>query len=103
MLCDETLEPDDDFGNGAMIGGNQIAQVFRIEARGQCSRVGEIARHHCQLTALRRNRVGAARVARLRLLRQFGRPVDLGGLDRRLYGGSDGCRDLFLEVENSFR
>jgi hypothetical protein len=35
MSSDETLEPGDDFDDGATIGGHQIAQVFGVEARGQ--------------------------------------------------------------------
>src|SRR6267378_3794399 len=33
MFCDETLEPRDDFGNGVMIDGSQVSQVFFLMIR----------------------------------------------------------------------
>ena len=35
------------------VGGNQIAQILRIEAGREARRSDEIAKHHCQLAALR--------------------------------------------------
>ena len=49
---DEAIEPGDDFADGAVIGGDDLAIILRIEAPRQRGRADEIAEHHCQLTAL---------------------------------------------------
>jgi hypothetical protein len=48
---DEPIEPVDDFGDGAVIGPDDLAQIFGIEPGGECGRTDQIAEHDRQLTA----------------------------------------------------
>jgi len=52
VFRNETIEPGDDPRDGAVIGGDDLAQIFRIEARGEFGRPDQIAKHHRQLPAL---------------------------------------------------
>jgi hypothetical protein len=51
VLGDETIEPGDDLGDGAVIGGDDLAQILGIEARGECGRADQIAEHYRKLPA----------------------------------------------------
>jgi hypothetical protein len=48
---DEAMEPGDDFGDGAVIGGDNLAEILRIEPRRERRRADQIAEHHRQLPA----------------------------------------------------
>jgi len=48
---DEAIEPDDDFGDGAVIGGDNLAEILGIETRRERRRADQVAEHHCQLPA----------------------------------------------------
>src|SRR5262249_28228621 len=48
---DEAIEPGDDFGDGAVVGGDDLAQILWIESRRQLGRADEVAEHHRQLPA----------------------------------------------------
>jgi hypothetical protein len=52
VLGDKPLEASDDIGDGAVIGGNNLAQILGIEPRRKCGRADEITEHHCQLPPL---------------------------------------------------
>jgi len=52
VFGDEAVEPGDGLGDGAVISGNDLAQILGIEARGERRRADEIAEHDCQLPAL---------------------------------------------------
>ena len=68
---DEAIEFGDDFGNGAVIGADDLTQIFGIEPRGELGRADQIAEHHCQLAAFRL--FGAKRPRRCRGRRRIGR------------------------------
>ena len=46
---DEAAGSGDDFGDGAVIRGDNLAQILGIEPRGECGRADQIAEHHRQL------------------------------------------------------
>ena len=45
-LADEAVEPGDDFGDNAAKCGDDLAQIFGIEPRGERRRADEFADHH---------------------------------------------------------
>ena len=45
------VEAPDDIGGGAMIRGDDLPQIFRVESRRERRRADEIAEHHRQLPA----------------------------------------------------
>jgi hypothetical protein len=49
---DEAIEPGDDFADGAVIGGDDLAIILGIEAPRQRGRADEIAEHHRELAPL---------------------------------------------------
>ena len=49
---DKPVEPTDRLGDGAMVGADDLAQVFGVGARGQRGRADEIAKHHRELAPL---------------------------------------------------
>ena len=52
----------DDISDGAVICGDDLAQIFRVESRRERCRADEIAEHHRQLAAFgvdQRSEVGA--------------------------------------------
>ena len=51
VFRNKPVEPGVDLGDGAMIGGNDFAQILKIELRCECRRADQIAEHHCQLPA----------------------------------------------------
>ena len=53
VLRDKAVEPPDDFGDGAVISGDDLAQILGIEPRRERGRPDQIAEHHRQLPALR--------------------------------------------------
>ena len=53
ILRDKAVEASDDIGDGAVIGGNDLAQILGVEPRGQPGRADQVAEHHRQLPALR--------------------------------------------------
>jgi len=54
VLADKAVEPGGDLGDGAMISGDDLAQILGIEARGERHHADEIADHHRQLPPLGR-------------------------------------------------
>src|SRR6516165_11653692 len=46
---DEAVEPGDDFRDGAVISSDDLAQILGIEARRECGRANQVAKHHCKL------------------------------------------------------
>src|SRR5215467_12233112 len=72
ILGDKPVEASDDFGNGTVISGNDLAQVLGVEPRRQGRRADEVAEHHGQLPPL-------GGVLRLRTGRCGGRRRCLGG------------------------
>ena len=63
VFGDEAAEAGDHGGRAFVIGGDDVAQVFRIELRRQRGRADQIAEHHGELAALGgggRARYGAA-------------------------------------------
>ena len=52
IFCDKAVEAADDICHGAVIGGDDLAQIFRIEPRRERGRADEVAEHHRQLAAL---------------------------------------------------
>jgi hypothetical protein len=53
VFRDEAVEGADHFGGALMIGGDDLAQVFRIESRRQRRRADQIAEHHGELPPFR--------------------------------------------------
>ena len=51
VFGDKPVEAADDIGDGAMIRGDDLAQIFRVESRRERCRANEIAVHHRQLPA----------------------------------------------------
>jgi hypothetical protein len=49
VVGDEAVEPGDDLGDGAMIGGEDLAQILGIEPRREPGRPYQIAEHHREL------------------------------------------------------
>ena len=52
ILGDKAVEPGDDFGDRAVIGADQLAQILGVETRRKRCRADQIAEHHRQLAAL---------------------------------------------------
>jgi hypothetical protein len=52
VFGDKAVEPDDDLGDGAVIGGDDLAQILGIEPRRERGRADQIAEHHRKLPAL---------------------------------------------------
>jgi hypothetical protein len=52
VLGDKAGVPGDGLGDGAVIGGNYLAQILGIEPRRQCGRADQVAEHHRQLPPL---------------------------------------------------
>src|SRR5215472_5282641 len=53
VLRDKSIEAADDIGDSAVIGGDDLAVILGIEARGERGRADEIVEHHRQLAAFR--------------------------------------------------
>jgi len=53
-LADKAIEAGDDFDDGTVIRGDNLAQIFGIEPRRQRRRADEVADHHRQLPPLGR-------------------------------------------------
>ena len=51
VFRDKAVEARDDLGDGAVIGGDDLAQILGIEPRRERGRADEIAEHHRQLPA----------------------------------------------------
>ena len=49
VLGDKAVEPGDHLCDGAVIRGDDLAQILGIEAGGECRRADEMAEHHGQL------------------------------------------------------
>jgi hypothetical protein len=54
VVADEAIEPGDDFGDGAVIGDDDLLQILGIEPRRERRRADEIADHHRELPPLGR-------------------------------------------------
>ena len=54
VLADKAVEPADDVGNGAMIGGDDLVQILGIDPPGEPACADEIADHHRHLPSLGR-------------------------------------------------
>jgi hypothetical protein len=52
VFRDKAIELGNDPGDGAVIGGDDLAQILGIELRRQRRRANQIAKHHRQLSAL---------------------------------------------------
>jgi hypothetical protein len=52
VLGDKAIEPGDHFGDGAVIGGDDLAQILGIELRGERGRANEVAEHDRELPSL---------------------------------------------------
>ena len=61
VLGDETIEPGDDFGDRAVIGADDLAQILGVKTGRERRRAHQIAEHHGQLPALG---IGARRCIR---------------------------------------
>jgi hypothetical protein len=48
---DEAIESGNDFGDGAVIGGDDPPQILGIKASGELRRADQIAKHHRELAA----------------------------------------------------
>jgi hypothetical protein len=51
VLRDKAVEPGDDLGDGPVIGGDDLAQILRIEPRRELGRADQVAEHHGELPA----------------------------------------------------
>jgi hypothetical protein len=51
ILSDKAVEPGDDPGDRAVIGGDDLAQILGIELRRERGRADQVAEHHRQLPA----------------------------------------------------
>jgi hypothetical protein len=51
VLGDKAIEPGDNLGGGAVIRGDDFAQILELEPRRQRGRADEVAEHHGQLPA----------------------------------------------------
>jgi hypothetical protein len=51
VFCDKAIEPGDDLGDGAVIGGDNLAQIFGVEARREFGRAEQVAEHYRELPA----------------------------------------------------
>jgi hypothetical protein len=51
ILGDKAIEPGDHLGDGAVIRGNDLAQILGIEPRRQLRRADQVAEHHRELPA----------------------------------------------------
>jgi taurine dioxygenase len=51
VLGDEAVGAHDDIGHGAMVSGDDVAQILGIEPRRQFGRADKVAEHHRQLPA----------------------------------------------------
>jgi hypothetical protein len=51
VLGDKAVEAPDDIDHGAMVSGDDVAQILGIEPRRQFGRADEVAEHHRQLPA----------------------------------------------------
>jgi hypothetical protein len=51
IFGDKAIKSGDHLGNRTVIGADYLAQILRIEARGEFGRADQIAEHHRQLTA----------------------------------------------------
>ena len=52
ILRHEPAEALHSLGDAFLIGGNDLAQVLRVHARGECCRTDEVREHHRDLAAL---------------------------------------------------
>jgi hypothetical protein len=50
-LANKAIEPGDNLGDSAVIGGDDLAQILGIEPRRELGRADEIAEQHRQLPA----------------------------------------------------
>ena len=48
----EATEAAHGLGNAFLIGRNDLAQVLRVHAGGECRRADQVREHHCDLAAL---------------------------------------------------
>ena len=51
VLGDKAIELGDHFGDGAVVGADQLPQILRIKPRCERRRADEIGKHHRQLAA----------------------------------------------------
>jgi hypothetical protein len=51
VLGNKTVEPGDHVGDGALIAGDDFAQILRVQTRGEFGGADEIAKHDRQLPA----------------------------------------------------
>src|SRR6516225_289726 len=58
ILGDKAFEPYNDFSDGAVIGGDNLAQILGVKACGELGRADQVAEHHRQLPALGNRRRG---------------------------------------------
>jgi hypothetical protein len=49
VIRDKAIEPGDDYGDGAMIRGDDLAQILGIEPRRERGRADQIAEHNREL------------------------------------------------------
>jgi hypothetical protein len=52
VFGDKAIEASDDIGDGAVISGNNLAQILGVEPRRELGRTDQIAEHHRQLPSL---------------------------------------------------
>ena len=77
VLGDKTVEAPDDIGDGAVIRGDDLAQILGIKPRGKRRRTDQIAEHDRQLPALGilRRRIAGRRRRRAQLCAKRGNGV----------------------------
>ena len=61
VFSDEATIALDEFGAAAAIGTNDAAQVLGVELSRERGRADQVAKHDCELAALRRSRGGLVR------------------------------------------
>jgi hypothetical protein len=79
ILGDKPIEASDDVGDGAVVGGDNLAQILGIEPRRQLGRPDQIAEHHGQLPAFGLH-------PHLSLPRRRGRVKEAAGIRRHIAG-----------------
>jgi hypothetical protein len=75
MSRDKAVEAGDGFSNAAPVAGDDCAEVFGIEPRGERSRSNQVTKQDRKLPALDRARVRCCRYHRGRILAQVGPAV----------------------------
>jgi len=75
MPRDKAVEAGNGFGNAAPVAGDDGAEVFGIEPRGERSRSDQVTKQYRKLPALDRARVPCRRYHRERIHAQFGPAV----------------------------